>query len=91
MDDEREIALAREALAAHPEFDLRSLFDWVDRFRNGYLTSSDIGGYLREKGLSCNERELFELCYLYERASDGRIHLPAFSRRVCGRDSSRLY
>ena len=86
IEFEREVELERKTLAMHRDFELRSLFSWVDRFGNGYLNSSDIGGYLREHGLSMTERELFELCNLYERNSDGKIHFPAFSRRILGTD-----
>jgi hypothetical protein len=90
IDCEREVEIARQSLLVHPSFDLRSMFGAIDRFNNGYLTSSDITGFLRSYGVPFTERELFELCYIFERSTDGKISYPRFSRRVIGREASRV-
>ena len=73
IDVEKEVDLARQALLSHPRFDMLAVWDMIDRYNLGFITSTDIGQFLSQSGVHANERELFELACLYERTPGGRI------------------
>ena len=54
----------------------------IDRYRIGFLTSTDIGQFLSQSGIHANERELYELACIYEKAPGGRIPYSSFGRRL---------
>jgi Ca2+-binding EF-hand superfamily protein len=67
------------------------LFSTLDCYDNGFLTQQDIEQFLRSHGIHASNRELFELCSVFEKTSDGRISHHKFARRLVGHESERFY
>lgn len=60
-ETEKQSEAIRQVLVEQPSFDLHSVFDFLDRKRNLYITFSDIVLFLRDEGVRFDDQEAYIL------------------------------
>lgn len=86
----REIATGEKQMERHrlrkglpEEHGILQIFHKIDRYGKGRISTEDLQLYLRNKAVSCSQREVKMLFESYDANRDGKLSLNEFFRLLC--------